>query len=155
MLLCGHMQSRGNVLVGRRPTSVRCKGPHRSMHSISQRTSKRWGSRIKFAIVVGSTLAAVSALGATYQIAASARDWKLVPPPGVRVDVGGYRMHLLCMGVGQPTVVLDSGLGDYSIHWRKVQGDVAGVTRVCSYDRAGLGWSDPGPRERTSAVIAE
>lgn len=114
--------------------------------------SRSW---VSFAIAGASALAAVAGIGATYQILASARDWKLVPPPGVRVDVGGYRMHMLCMGVGEPTVVLDSGLGDYSIHWRRVQGEIASVTRTCSYDRAGLGWSDPSPRARTSAAIAE
>ncbi|WP_321477894.1 alpha/beta hydrolase [uncultured Paludibaculum sp.] len=125
------------------------------MHPAAQQGGKRLRSWVRFAIAGASAFAVVAGIGAMYQNLASDRDWKLVPPPGVRVDVGGYRMHMLCMGVGGPTVVLDSGLGDYSIHWRRVQGEIAGVTRTCSYDRAGLGWSDPSPRVRTSAVIAE
>ena len=64
-------------------------------------------------------------------------------------------MHVCCLGVGSPTVVLDSGLSDSWLSWHRVQPDVAQFTRVCSYDRAGLGWSDPSPRSRTSKVFAE
>jgi pimeloyl-ACP methyl ester carboxylesterase len=80
---------------------------------------------------------------------------RLNPPPGQLVDVGGYRMHLYCVGQGAPTVVLDSGLGDSWLSWYKVQPAIAQFTRVCSYDRAGLGWSDPSPHPRTSKAIAE
>jgi pimeloyl-ACP methyl ester carboxylesterase len=71
------------------------------------------------------------------------------------IDVGGFHMHLYCTGEGPLTVVLDSGLSDTWLHWNKVQPEVAQFTRVCSYDRAGLGWSEPSPRPRTSRVIAE
>jgi pimeloyl-ACP methyl ester carboxylesterase len=63
-------------------------------------------------------------------------------------------MHLYCIGQGSPTVVLDSGIGDSWLSWRKVQPDVAMFTRVCSYDRAGMGWSDKSPNPRTSKFIA-
>jgi pimeloyl-ACP methyl ester carboxylesterase len=75
--------------------------------------------------------------------------------PGQLVDVGGYGMHINCSGQGTPTVILDSGLGDSYLSWRKVQPEIAKFTRVCSYDRAGLGYSDTSPRARTSQVIAE
>jgi pimeloyl-ACP methyl ester carboxylesterase len=93
--------------------------------------------------------------GATYQWVANVRDRQANPPPGKMIDVGGFRMHLYCVGQGSPAVILESGLSDTWLHWYKVQPQVAQFTRVCSYDRAGLGWSDPSPRPRTSRVIAE
>jgi len=92
---------------------------------------------------------------ATYQWMSHWRDVRDNPAPGKLVDVGGYRMHLHCSGQGSPTVILDSGLSDSSLSWFKVQPQVAGFTRVCSYDRAGLGWSDPSPQPRESKVFAE
>jgi pimeloyl-ACP methyl ester carboxylesterase len=70
------------------------------------------------------------------------------------VDIGGYRLHLWCAGSGTPAVILDSGLGGTSADWGYVQPDVARFTRVCSYDRAGMGYSDPGPSPRTARRIA-
>jgi pimeloyl-ACP methyl ester carboxylesterase len=91
--------------------------------------------------------------GAVLQAIASSRS--LHRPPGVLIDVGGYRMHLNCSGQGAPAVILDSGLGDSWMTWSKVQPRIAEFTRVCSYDRAGMGWSDPSPKPRTSKVISE
>ena len=71
------------------------------------------------------------------------------PPPGRLVDVGGYHLHLNCRGAGTPVVVLLPGSGDFSLDWSLVQPDVARSARVCSYDRAGSAWSDPGPTPRT------
>ncbi|MCH6553751.1 MAG: alpha/beta hydrolase [Acidobacteria bacterium] len=94
--------------------------------------------------------------GMAYQAIGSARDARRYPPPGRMVDVGGYRLHLYCTGEGNPTVVLDSGLPGTSLSWRWVQPEVASFTRVCSYERAGLGWSEAGPRPRTSRqIVAE
>ena len=75
------------------------------------------------------------------------------PPPGALVDVGGYRLHLVCEGQGSPTVVMESGMGDPSSIWALVQPQVAEKTRVCTYDRAGLGWSNPSPQPRTAENI--
>jgi pimeloyl-ACP methyl ester carboxylesterase len=75
--------------------------------------------------------------------------------PGQLVDVGGFRLNLYCMGSGSPTVVFDSGWGDWAPAWSKVQPEVAKWTRACSYDRAGTGFSDPGPMPRTSVRIAK
>src|SRR3989441_5358143 len=78
-----------------------------------------------------------------------------MPPisaPGQLVDLGGWRLHLNCTGHGsasQPTVILEAGAGGFSVDWSLVQPEVARFARVCSDDRAGLGWSDLGPRPRT------
>jgi pimeloyl-ACP methyl ester carboxylesterase len=68
------------------------------------------------------------------------------------IDLGGWRLHLNCTGTGktgQPAVILEAGNGDFSVDWSLVQPGVARFARVCSYDRAGSGWSDLGPRPRT------
>ncbi len=73
---------------------------------------------------------------------------------GQLVDVGGSRLNLYCMGSGSPTVVFDSGWEDWAPAWSTVQPQIARWTRACSYDRAGAGFSDPGPMPRTSVRIA-
>jgi pimeloyl-ACP methyl ester carboxylesterase len=93
--------------------------------------------------------------GFLYENISEARDRRFNPMPGQLVDVGGYKMHIDCTGQGTPTVILDSGLGDSYISWNKVQPKIAQFARVCSYDRAGLGYSDSSPRGRTSKDIAE
>ena len=78
------------------------------------------------------------------------------PAPGRLVDVGGWRLHLNCTGEArpaQPTVILEAGLGDFSVEWGLVQPEVARFARVCSYDRAGDGWSEIGPHPRTFRQI--
>lgn len=73
-------------------------------------------------------------------------------PPGRRVDIGGRRLYALVQGErrpAQPLVVLEAGHGDWSKCWRNVQPEIARFARVLSYDRAGSGWSDPGPLPRT------
>jgi len=106
----------------------------------------RWVKYFAWGIVV------LLAGGAVFQAMASSRS--LHHPPGSLVDVGGYRMHLFCTGQGSPAVILDAGGGDFWMTWRAVQPRIAEFTRVCSYDRAGMGWSDPSPKPRTSNVIA-
>jgi pimeloyl-ACP methyl ester carboxylesterase len=95
-------------------------------------------------------------LGFAYQILATQRDRRRFPPPGRLVDVGGYRLHLNIMGEekGGPTVLLDSGMVSFSSNWAWVQPEVAKVVRVIAYDRAGLGWSDPGPSPRDAGHSA-
>src|SRR5258706_10090895 len=74
--------------------------------------------------------------------------------PGRLVDIGGQRLHLNCTGSGVPTVLLESGTGDVSVIWSLVQPGVSAFTRVCSYDRGGYAWSDPGTQPRTFAQLA-
>lgn len=73
----------------------------------------------------------------------------IYPPQGRLYTVDGYKMHLYCTGQGSPTIILDAGLGNDSLIWADVQPALAKTTRVCSYDRAGFGWSDlqPSPRD--------
>jgi pimeloyl-ACP methyl ester carboxylesterase len=73
---------------------------------------------------------------------------------GQLVDVGGFGLNLYCMGSGSPTVVFDSGWEDWAPAWSTVQPQIARWTRACSYDRAGAGFSDPGPMPRSSVRIA-
>ena len=75
------------------------------------------------------------------------------PPVGKLVDLGGHRLHVFCTGHGSPTVLVEAGLGDFSFDWTLVQTRVAHFTRICTYDRAGYAWSDPGPKPRTFAQI--
>ena len=75
------------------------------------------------------------------------------PPIGKLVDLGGHRLHVNCSGKGSPVVVIENGLGDFSFDWVLVQNRVSNFTRICTYDRAGYAWSDPGPKPRTFAQI--
>jgi pimeloyl-ACP methyl ester carboxylesterase len=77
-----------------------------------------------------------------------------VPAPGRLIDVGGFALHLHCAGAGSPSVVLDAALGGSSVSWSWVQPEIAKLTRACSYDRAGFGWSEPGPFPRTAGRMA-
>lgn len=78
------------------------------------------------------------------------------PQAGALVDVGGRRLHINCSGVsGGPTVILEAGFGNSSETWASVQPEVAKFARVCSYDRAGLGRSDPAPTPRTAVALTE
>jgi pimeloyl-ACP methyl ester carboxylesterase len=89
-------------------------------------------------------LLALPVLGFSYETIAAAVDAQRFPPPGKLVMVDGHQMHIHCTGAGRPTVVMDAGLGGWSLDWSAVQPEIAQFTRVCSYDRAGLGWSEPG-----------
>jgi len=100
-------------------------------------------AQISFGLI--ALVFALVAVTAIYGAIATANERTRFPPPGRLVDVGGYRLHLRCEGQGSPTVVLESGSGMTSNEWTLVQPEVAKFTRVCSYDRAGLGWSESGP----------
>ena len=79
-----------------------------------------------------------------------------VNPPGRLIDIGGWRLHLNCAGARiatAPIVILEAGVGDFSVEWSLVQPSVATFVRVCAYDRAGDGWSDLGPHPRTMHQI--
>jgi pimeloyl-ACP methyl ester carboxylesterase len=76
-------------------------------------------------------------------------------PPGQLTAINYYNLHIYCTGEGSPTVILEAGLNDFYVTWAKVQPEIARTTRVCSYDRAGLGWSQLAPNPRTSDVMVE
>ena len=115
----------------------------------------RWTKRL-FIGLAGLVVFLVLA-GVVYQFVATRIDEYRYPAPGEVVDVGGYSMHLYCTGEGggAPTVVMDSGLGGTVLDWHLVQPEVAQFARVCTYDRAGMGWSEPGAQPRTSQQIVE
>lgn len=120
------------------------------------RASKRWGRGCLFWLGASVTsLLGLLLVGYIYESIAEAADAKAYPPPGQLVDVGGYRLHINCTGTGSPTVVIDAGLGDWSTGWGFVQPEVAKTTRVCTYDRAGWAWSEPGPLPRDAAQFAK
>ena len=97
----------------------------------------------------------VLAAGALFQFSETQWEAHLYPPPGKLVDIGGLGLQLNCSGSGHPTVIMDAGLGDSSVTWQLVQPEISKFTRVCSYDRAGYGWSDPPTEPRTSTNIAK
>lgn len=106
-----------------------------------------------------ATIVILPLAGIIYQAIATEIDKRNYPPPGEMVDLGGYRLHLLCMGQntdGRPTVILETGLGGSasSADWAWVQPEIAKSTRACAYDRAGLGWSEPSPQPRDAQHIA-
>jgi pimeloyl-ACP methyl ester carboxylesterase len=107
-------------------------------------------------IPIRAALILVASLYATTIWAQSESTPPPFPPPGKLLDVGGWRLHLNCTGearAAQPTVILEAGLGDFSVEWSLVQPGVARFARVCSYDRAGDGWSELGPHPRTMHQI--
>ena len=97
---------------------------------------------------------AISAVGAGYETVSEAVDANAYPMPGQLVDVGGHRLHLNCTGSGSPTVVLEPGAGAMSSSLGWITPAVARDTRVCVYDRAGRGWSDPADAPQDGAQIA-
>ena len=103
-----------------------------------------------------AVLVAFVLIGTLWESSAEAADRRAYPAPGQLVDMGGYSLHLHCVGSGSPTVVIEAGLGDWSATWSSwVQPEVAMTTRVCTYDRAGLGWSDASPMSRTAEHFAQ
>jgi len=86
----------------------------------------------------------VALAGATYQGVTTSLERRRYPHPGRLVDVGGHQLHIYCAGRGTPIVVLEAPASGLSASWSRVQAALAPTTRVCSYDRAGLGWSEQG-----------
>jgi pimeloyl-ACP methyl ester carboxylesterase len=97
----------------------------------------------------------LACLGALYQAIGNWRDARRFPQRGTSVQVGQVKLNLNCSGTGSPRVILESGAGMSSIGWIMIQPEIAKFTRVCSYDRAGYGWSEPGLEPRTSIQIAK
>src|SRR5215216_361500 len=101
-------------------------------------------------------LIGLAVIGASYEAIMAAGDATRYPPAGQLVDVGGHRLHLHCVGKGSPTVIMEAGGAGNVLHWMLVQPAIARSTRVCAYDRAGMGWSEPGPPPRTpQQIVAE
>ncbi|MBP1995836.1 alpha/beta fold hydrolase [Paenibacillus eucommiae] len=113
-----------------------------------------WVKRV--AITIFILVIALVSIGGIYEQVARSRVAKDFPAPGKLVDIGGREIHLNCEGNGTPLVVLEAGADTSgSALWQPVQEQVAQFTRVCSYDRAGIMWSDPAKGRRNSLAIAE
>ena len=97
----------------------------------------------------------VTLAGATYQGAATAIERRQFPHPGRMIDIGDRQLHIYCTGEGSPTVVLEAPAAGMSSAWGWVQPAVAQTTRVCSYDRAGLGWSEAGDRPYDPSAVPD
>lgn len=94
--------------------------------------------------------------GFIYESVMQASDAERYPAPGQLIDVDGYTMHINCVGEGSPTVILESGAGGLSLQQYALQEQLRENTRVCAYDRTGMGWSDPRPETRTAwQIVAE
>ena len=114
----------------------------------------RWTKRV--GIGLAGLVIFLPLTGVIYQFVFTKIDQYRYPASGEMVDVGGYSLHLYCTGEGgAPTVVMDSGLGGTVLDWQLVQPEVAKFARVCTYDRAGMGWSDPSTQPRTSQQIVK
>src|ERR671913_468644 len=126
-----------------------------SLSVVSSTTARRLIRRIRMPLLgLVVTLLVLAVVGAIYQAIATDRAERSYPPPGEMVDVGGYSLHINCVGQGSPTVVLDGGSGEMSADWVWVQREVSDTTRVCAYDRAGMGWSEMGPEPRDAKQIS-
>ena len=117
---------------------------HRQLHS-------RGGRWLLYPVIA---MLALASIGGGYQTLGEAADAKAYPMPGQLIDVGGHRLHLSCTGAGTPTVVLEPGAGGMSSILGWIAPAVARDTRVCVYDRAGRGWSEPADTAQDGAQIA-
>jgi pimeloyl-ACP methyl ester carboxylesterase len=120
--------------------------------AMPNRAIGRSGSVHRAIVTLAIVLSAIVLLcfaGFVYNTVAGTRLARNHPVPGTFYIVDGRRMHINCTGEGTPTVILESGVGDDWLIWQAVQPELAKVSRVCSYDRLGLGWSEPftGPRD--------
>ena len=118
--------------------------------------TRTWSQRIfhvlkRSLLWLSTSIVVLAVTGIVYQTASTEADQRKYPPPGVLVNVDGYKMHLYCLGQGSPTIVLDHVAGGSSVDWALIQPRLAEHTRVCAYDRAGFGWSDYSPAPRTLA----
>src|SRR5262245_15456430 len=92
--------------------------------------------------------------GAIYQWGAEKNDQKEFPPPGKMINVGDHVLHIQIKGKGNPVVVLEAASDGSSANWQWVIDEIAKITTVCAYDRAGHGWSDPTNDPRDALHIA-
>jgi pimeloyl-ACP methyl ester carboxylesterase len=106
----------------------------------------QWGSVIIFILVVA---------GVVFQLASTASDRQNYQPIGDILEVDNHRMHLYCVGEGAPTIILEAGGISFSLEWYWVQQQLSATHRVCAYDRAGSGWSEPSSLPRTATQITQ
>lgn len=126
------------------------------MRKVGIKDNPKW-RRISERIVLSfvALVALAAGAGTAYNAVATHHFRARHTAPGTLYVVDGYKMHLHCSGEGSPTIVIDNGLGQDSLFWAKVQPELSKTTRVCSYDRAGVGWSDPKPGLRDADRIVQ
>lgn len=118
------------------------------------RRALRWLKRIALGLLGLLLLAVV--VGAIYEALGRRDAATKYPPRGQMVDVGGRKMHIDCRGTGSPTVILEAGLGTGGVtDWTLVHDQIAGFTRTCAYDRAGIMWSDPKDTPQHASAVAD
>jgi pimeloyl-ACP methyl ester carboxylesterase len=103
---------------------------------------------VPLGVVIG-----VVGVGVIYQALATNRDRRRFPPSGKLIQINGKNWHYQDMGKGRPTVIVVGGTGETHIDWQLVQPEVAKFTRILTYDRAGLGWSEASSKSRTAQQV--
>ncbi len=127
----------------------------RRLRTLQRAPHAKWRRITERVLLTLVILVCVSLAGSTIYNAAALRYYRAIyPAPGKIYSVDGHDMHLYCTGEGSPTLVLEAGGGNDSLTWTKVQPELSKITRVCSYDRAGFGWSTPQPPPRDANTIA-
>ncbi|HEV7968343.1 MAG TPA: alpha/beta hydrolase [Candidatus Acidoferrales bacterium] len=121
--------------------------------------SRIWKSATRLVLTPVIIAMGAAAAGAAYQAVGKLQDARRFPERGRSIalgpEFGNTSLNLDCSGQGRPTIILDGGIGVPAVGWIKVQPEVAEFSRVCSYDRAGYGWSGVGLEPRTSVQIAK
>lgn len=112
----------------------------------------KWLIRIVLALL--ALIGILILAGCAYQTISEWNDARAYPPPGDLISIGSTRLHLYCTGEGSPTVILDAAFPAQVSNWVWIQPQIAKETRVCSYDRAGHGWSELGPAPRDAVQHA-
>jgi pimeloyl-ACP methyl ester carboxylesterase len=116
------------------------------------------GLKLRFRLILKRTAVLILALlvfGVVYEQVERRRDRKRIPQIGNSVDIGGRTLNIFCKGTDGPAVILESGGAGPGLAWEPFQKEISKFTEACWYDRAGEGWSDPGPYPRTSVEIAK
>lgn len=102
---------------------------------------------------IAASLFVLLLAGVTYQGVATALERRAFKYPGRLVPVGDHQLHVHCVGMGAPTVVLEAPALGFSESWRLVQSGLERTARICAYDRAGLGWSEASDGPFDAVVI--
>lgn len=106
--------------------------------------------------IIGSVSnAIIISLALLYSPSSNALDNVNLKPPGQLITINGRKIHIHCIGNKSPTIILDSGVGGFSLEWQKILDALSPYTRICAYDRAGYGWSDMGTLPRTTKKITK
>ena len=122
---------------------------------LSKNSFRVWRKAVELMILSSLVLITAAVAGSSaFNAIALYRFRAENPPPGAFYSVSGHRMHLNCTGSGSPTIVLEAGAGNDATTWERVQPALSRTTRVCSYDRAGYGWSEAQPEPSDADHIA-